>query len=87
MEHRTAKPLPGQFRLRRLFVLTTLAAVAFWIMRWPLSLHSKLFLVFMLWLVFQMWQLTRLKPTSSPVERVNRQLPIANATLAAWNWC
>jgi hypothetical protein len=41
----------------------------------------------MLWLVFQMWQLTRLKPTSSPVERVNRQLPIANATLAAWNWC
>ena len=71
MSDSVQKPLPGQFRLRDLFVLTTLAAVAAWIMSWPLSLHSKVFFVFMLWCAFRMWQLVRLRFLASPTRRVN----------------
>jgi hypothetical protein len=65
------QPLPGQFRLRALFVLMALAAVAAWIMSWPLSLHLRALFLFLLWTGFGIWQSTQIRFPASPAQRVN----------------
>ena len=65
------QPLPGQFRLRALFALMTLAAVAAWIMSLSIRVHTKMALLVMLWLVFQFWQMLAWKRPLSPRDRLN----------------
>jgi hypothetical protein len=71
MSDSVKNPLPGQFRLRALFVLMTLAAVAAWIMSLSIDLQLRvLFLVF-LWSSFQIGQMLSFKFPVSRTDRVN----------------
>jgi len=47
--------LPKQFGLLELFMLTTVAALAFAIFRLPYLLSIKTLLLFLVWMAFQVW--------------------------------
>ena len=64
-------PLAGQFRLRELFVLMTVAAVAAWVSSLSLELRWKIFLLMFLWMFFQFWQLLACGRPLTPRDRVN----------------
>jgi len=55
MPNRIRTLLPKQFGLLELFMLTTVAAIAFAIFRLPYSLSIKVLLLFILWTGFQVW--------------------------------
>jgi len=55
MRYRLRTLLAGQFGLFALFVLITLAAIAFAIIRLPVPVYWKFFLLAVLWILFKLW--------------------------------
>jgi hypothetical protein len=62
---------PGQFGIYSLFVLMTLAAIAFAIIRLPIPAPGKIVALMALWLGFMVWQMRNLKFAASPTGRFN----------------
>jgi hypothetical protein len=71
MRNHLHTPLPGQFRLLSLFVITTLAAIGAAIVRLPLPALAKIACLLALWFSFQFAILATIKRPFSPTDRVN----------------
>lgn len=65
---------PGQFGISGLFVLMTLAAFAFAIIRLPIPVPGKIFALLALWFGFQFWQLRNFKLAASSTGRFNMEV-------------
>jgi hypothetical protein len=71
MRYRLRTLLPGQFGLRAIFILTTMAAVAFAIIRLPIPRIGRLMALAMQWLMFRGLTREYLKQRASPADRFN----------------
>jgi hypothetical protein len=71
MQYRLRTLLIGQFGLRTLFALTTLAAVSFAIVRLPILPAVRIILLITLWAVFRVCLHATRKQPATPADRVN----------------
>src|SRR5207253_1219752 len=70
---------PGQFGIRDLFVLTTVAAVAFGIVRLPIYSVAKIFALLAVWLCFLFWAKGKPTPRQARSLSYQRRLAVLNA--------
>jgi hypothetical protein len=71
MRHGLRALLPGQFGLRAIFVLTTMAAIGVAVIRLPIPAVVKIFALAALWIGFRVWRMIAVKTPASLTNRFN----------------